>query len=360
VLEDIPAGETTQIENITKSTLTQLKIRYTDGQRVLRGVHAKDHGCVTATFKIVPDIPDNFRQGVFQKTGHEYKADVRFSNAAVLVAPDSPEAGGERAHGSRGMAIKVHGVEGSRLVDSDDSDTQDFLMINQPVFAFANVEDYEALSKALEADTTTRASNGAGFFARLPDGTSPPTPSQLRAAKTAGIIQRIRSLSTDHPKSPAFQEPPASPVDNDYFGASPFMLGSEQVMRFRVRTAEKSSTEPNVVDDDYLRTALRERLCDTAAGEVVFHFEVQARPTNSIVPATDIENASDNWPEDIPFHELATLTIPPQEFDTDELKERCERLIFSPWQGLQAHRPLGGINRLRKTVYEASVKARLE
>ena len=37
-------------------------------------------------------------------------------------------------------------------VPDDGERTQDFLMINQPVFAFANVEDYEALSQIIFDD----------------------------------------------------------------------------------------------------------------------------------------------------------------------------------------------------------------
>ena len=46
-----------------------------------------------------------------------------------------------RVQGSRGMAVKLYDVEGARLVPEDLERTQDFLMINQPVFSFANVED---------------------------------------------------------------------------------------------------------------------------------------------------------------------------------------------------------------------------
>jgi len=34
--------------------------------------------------------------------------------------------------------------------------------------------------------------------------------------------------------------------------------------------------------------------------------------------------------------------------------------LFSPWHGLAAHRPLGGIMRVRKAVYEEAKKFRAE
>jgi hypothetical protein len=35
-------------------------------------------------------------------------------------------------------------------------------------------------------------------------------------------------------------------------------------------------------------------------------------------------------------------------------------MSFSPWHGLAAHRPLGGIMRVRKAVYESAKKFRAE
>lgn len=99
-------------------------------------------------------------------------------------------------------------------------------------------------------------------------------------------------------------------------------------------------------------------MSDQSAGDVVFQFDVQIRAADSIDPDVDIENASHAWPVTFPFVPVATLTIPLQEFDSPELQVRCERLVFSPWHCLEAHRPLGGINRLRRAVYEASAKFR--
>lgn len=354
-LENIPPAESQQIQHIVQLTLQQLQKRYPGNKPVLRGVHPKSHGCVNAEFQIHCDLPHNCRCGVFAAPGHKYAAMVRFSNAATLVTPDSSKKDGLTEHGSRGMAVKLLGVTGTPLGHVHGSLTQDFLMINQPVFAFANVEDYEALSQVL----VTHNDDAKPFFAeRLPkkDG-STPTASQLRALKTGEIVARIRAPGTTA-TPPAFQHPPASPVDNDYFGASPFLLGPDQVMRFRVRPRNPSSAEPAVDDPNYLRNALVRRLQDHDLGPVVFDFEIQVRPASEIDADRDIENASADWPAQFPFHPVATLTIPLQEFDTPQQNARCESLVFSPWHGLEAHRPLGGINRLRRAVYEASAQYR--
>ena len=50
--------------------------------------------------------------------------------------------------------------------------------------------------------------------------------------------------------------------------------------------------------------------------------------------------------------------IPSQTFDTPARMTFCENLSYTPWHSLPDHRPLGGINRARKVVYEAISKVR--
>lgn len=356
MLENIPPKEHQQIQHIVELTVQQLQMRYGGGAKVLRGVHPKSHGCVSARFEILDTLPDNVPAvGLFAQPGRVFEnVDVRFSNAATLIRPDS-----ERGiHGSRGMAIKLHCVDGP-VIESEPAGerTQDFLMINQPVFAFANVEDYEVLSRVL-VDNKDEA--GPFFAERLAVPPDKPTiPSERTALQTAGNIKRIQAASV---AAGAFQEPPASPVDNDYFGAAPFLCGPDHVMRFKVSPVCRSHAAPDVADENYLRNALKARVAlDHADGEVKFEFKVWIRPASEIQPDVDTEDATQDWKgqEDASkYVTVAVLTIPLQDFDTPEQNQKDEQLIFTPWHSLDAHRPLGGINRLRRAVYRASVMFR--
>jgi hypothetical protein len=350
-LEVIPPTETGQIENIVRSTIEQLTKRYPGEDVTRRNVHPKDHGCVTAKFRVSDTLPEELRVGVFAKPGREYQAWIRFSNADPIIQADSPKG----VHGSRGMAIKLLGVTGTPLIEKVGPKTQDFLMINQPIFAFSNVEDYEVLSRVLAEDGKPDR-----FFAerikrdkdKNPIMTDPAT---FRAVRTGGIVSRIRSLSVDGNKG-AFQPPPASPVENKYYSAAPYLFGPGKAMKFSAwPVADPSGDAPKVADDDYLRKALHERLTAKGAKDVVFTFGVQVRSKAALAGKleTEIEDACVLWDEE--FVPVATITIPPQDFDTQERKTWCEeRLIFTPWHGLVEHQPLGGINRLKLAVYEAS------
>ncbi|QEF98301.1 hypothetical protein Mal15_23530 [Stieleria maiorica] len=344
--EQIPDGEQEMIKNIVDATVTQMRARYADGDRMLRSVHPKDHGCVTAKFEVHQDLPEEYRVGVFQP-GAVYECYIRFSNAAVRVDHDSRRgADGNPVHGSRGMAIKLVGVHGESLLPPHGSLTQDFLMINQPVFTFANVEDYELLSTVLvENNDDPRA-----FFAkRFTSGTDE---QKARAARTKQLVERIQANEVGE-NSGAFFPPPASPVDNPYFSAAPFLFGPDRVMKFRAMPVGRSNDVPNVDDPNYLRTGLIARLSKQS---VEFDFGIQVRTIGQVDPATDIENASVEWKDD--FVSVARITIAPQKFDSPEQRVHCEKLFFSPWHGVADHRPIGGINRLRKAVYLASGKFR--
>ncbi len=359
-LEHIPDREAEQIDHIVELTREQLKNRYIGKPRFLRGVHPKDHGCVQAKFMVKECLANEYQVGVFAEPGRQFDAWIRFSNAAPLVSPDSAlSEAGAVGHGSRGMAMKLIGVSGSRLMPEDGELTHDFLMINQPVFAFANVEDYEALSRIILEDNE----NPKRFFAerirRNPDGKPVMSdPTTQRAVRTAGIIDRITSS-----KPSAFQPPPLSPLDNAYFGAAPFLFGEGRVMRYLARPVSPMLGDVGefVKNANYLREALHKRLTEGDGSEIQFEFQVQVRSAESLAGAidTEIEDACVDWDEEKhPFVTLARIAIPPQDCTTPERKELCERLGFSPWHGLLEHRPLGGINRLRCAVYEASARAR--
>ena len=74
-----------------------------------------------------------------------------------------------------------------------------------------------------------------------------------------------------------------------------------------------------------------------------------------------IENTLVAWSEKTsPWRKVATIDVYPQIFGSTDQQEFCERLTFNPWDGLQAHRPEGGINRARRDVMQAMQDARLK
>lgn len=348
--EHIDEQENQQIDEITDLTVKLLDKRYSEkGRPVLRGVHPKSHGCVKATFKINENIDTDLRVGLFENPGQEFQAIVRFSNAAALVAPDIRIGeDGKFEHGSRGMAVKVLNVGGGVLLEDQGDHSQDFLMINQPMFAFANGEDYLQLNRVLDQFDD----NPKPFFVRVPEliqklQNSPQdlTDTDKRILKSAQIVRGIQN-------TPEAED--ANPLEIRYFSAAPFLFGENRAMKFSAKPVnEVKTTEfPVHPGENYLREALSETM--NKDQDIVFSFMVQVRRCSDEL---EIENASSVWDEStFKFREVAQITIPAQQTDlfSAEQLHHCEKLEYSPWHSLIEHRPIGSINRLRKSVYLAS------
>lgn len=320
----------TQIASLMKQLLEK---RYAKSGGFLRGVHPKSHGCLKARFEILDDIDKNLQIGIFSKPGEHYEAIVRYSNADSLVRHDLRD--GE--NGSRGMALKILQVPGDVLHSDNGQVAQDFLMINTDQFAFANIADYLKLQEILlEFDDSL-----APFFEplqKLPPSDPALFAEFLRVKKSFEVVSKIKST------------PVANPLEVAYFGAAPFLFGSQQVMRVSIVPINGAEqVVPQNVGENYLREAIAETM--KKSEDVIFEFRIQVR--NAGEEKLHIEDATELWPQP-DYIPVARLTIPAPQ--TEQLY--CEEYFFTPWHSLTAHQPLGGINRLRKAAYIASAKRR--
>jgi hypothetical protein len=369
-----PEQEAKQIVETTKLTVKLLDKRYPPPKQILRGVHPKSNGCVKATFTINPDIAPEFQVGLFAEAGKQFDAFIRFSNAAAVVGPDTAELidpvtkNEVDEHGSRGMAIKVLDVGGEVLIDDNGAHNQDFLMINQPMFAFANTEDYLRLDRVLDRDNDV----AAGFFAPLQLKLNP---AALTEEQKRGILAYMEAENISEEdvlrieasfkivKGIIQKTDVGNPLGIQYFSAAPFLFGSDRVMKFSAKPCidvPPAHSPPRPRPENYLRDALTETLSSNE--ELHFDFMLQVR-SDGEGDDLGIENASSLWDEEkYPFVSVAKITIPaPQlEVNSDENKAHCEKLAFTPWHSLVEHQPIGSINRLRKSVYQASAEHRLE
>ena len=108
-------------------------------------------------------------------------------------------------------------------------------------------------------------------------------------------------------------------------------------------------------DANFLRLNLARHLAERDAE---FDFMVQRRLKPDSMP---VEDATIEWKEaDAPFVPVARITIPKQVFDSPGQMLFCENLSFSPWHCIPEQRPLGGLNRLRRVVYETISRVRHE
>ena len=320
--EQIPAGEAAMTQDVIQTAI-RIVDQHREGTRYLRDAHAKAHGCVKAEVTVLPELTPSLRQGVFSQPGKTWQAMIRLSNGNAYPQFDS-------IRDARGMAIKLLDVPGKPLLgDRHDRREQDFVMFSHPNFFVSDVAEYRQ-NVAAQAD-------GKKIMAFFP-GWDP---------RTWQIRHLAIALATLAPA-------PDSPTGATYFSVSPYKFG-EANAKFRVAPDPDNCpayTLPPQNHDlpNFLRNALNQQL-STDRVPACFVLQIQRQDANKSMP---IEDTSIEWREqDSPFETVARITLPAQDFDTPALNLACDNLSFNPWFGIEAHRPIGGINRLRKAVYEA-------
>jgi hypothetical protein len=286
-----------------------------------RDAHPKGHGIVRAEFRVNPTIANDLAKGIFIP-GKTYQAWIRFSNG---VQDD------DNKEDVRGMAIKVMGVPGEKLLEDErDATTQDFVLINHPVFFINDAHRYLLFFEE---------SNAHSFLSKMIIPVTLGLKGTLIAKElTKGLV--------------------SNPLQVRYWSTVPYQLGigpERQAIKFSVKPSSPTIDPiPNNPGPNYLRDALRATL---RKGDAFMKFLVQPRTSDSL----SVEDSMKEWKEEqAPFHEVATVFIPRQDFDTPEQNEFAENVSFNPWHALPEHRPLGVTNRLRKVVYDHISRVRHE
>jgi catalase len=332
-----PAGEAAQIEQIF--AISQSSMEHKPHPPTPRDQHPKSHGYVQGEFTISADLPDELKVGVFA-TPKTYPIWIRFSNGGSkrdATGKFVPDTTGD----IRGMAIKLMGVDGEfATADLEHSGEQDFILMNSPTFFARDSQGYMYLfpvAKAIED----------GKITFNPDGSPKDIPTELQVpfkaiAYAFGLLKQITAKQT------------SSPLEIDYWSATPYKFG-DRAMKFAVvphLNGEKFKLENAIDKSNYLREAMTQHLASQAAD---FDFTIQLQTDAVKMP---IEDPTVEWSErESPYIKVATIRIPPQDFNTEERKQQDEQQSFSPWRSLAVHRPLGGINRVRQ-IYIGLAKIR--
>lgn len=294
-----PEGEGAAIDELRS---LHLKVHQSQPGPSHRGEHPKQHAGLWATLRVEKGIPERMRVGLFAAPA-SYTALVRLSNGR---GPD------DRKPEVHAMAVKV-------LVPGGDGQgpprVQDFIVADHPVFFARNVQHV------------------LGFLVATVKGTPV-------AELAAG----------DYPKVAGFSSlASTSLLAMTYWSQTPYKLG-EGAVKYRVTPAQGEALPPIPLGDspDCLREALLEQLTLRKVG-ADFDFCVSPQTDAEAMP---VEDPTVEWTS-APVR-LATLSIYPQKFDTPEQMAFFENLSWTPWNALAEHRPLGGINRARRLVYEDS------
>lgn len=325
-VEVIPPTEGAEILELVRKATDVIMQEPGADSLVQRDAHAKPHGCVRAVLTVDDTIPERYRQGVFSEPGRRYEAWIRYSNGTQRD---------DREPDARGMAIKLMGVEGDKLISPEidpEQDTQDFVMINHPTFFLSDLDDYGTFFEYQAADKPTkwffRGANPLGWRIR-----------EFRIAG-ANLYQKVES-----------------PLHARYYSMSAYRFGSDNIKFSAQPCRAELVPAPGLLgtlgwfarkggrSEDFLREALLAQLEDPSC----FRFKVQLQDPDALMP---IEDPSVPWSEEVSAYVgIATLEIPAQEYEVGAQDRFCENLQFSPFHALPEHRPVGRLNRVREQVY---------
>jgi len=218
------------------------------------------------------------------------------------------------------MAIKVMGVPGKKvLAEQADARTQDFVFMSTQRFVTKDVKGFGSLLGAIN-----RGKVAAGLHF-------------LTHPRLVVLFMKVRIQVADI-------------FDLEWGSTTPYLLGKGRAVKYAVLPRNPTSATVPAGDDvspNYIRERMVERL---DAGEVVLDFYVQPQTDARKMP---IEDPRKIWDRDLsPFVKVATIRVLKQTFDTPEQQRYGDNLSFTPWHALPEHRPLGGVNRGRKVIYE--------
>ena len=306
-----------------------------DYGHAVRSVHAKGHGIARGRLVIHDGLAPELAQGIFATPG-EHAAIFRLSTNAGDILDDAIDL-------PRGLALKILGVDDARLPGSEDDTTQDFVMVNGPAFAAPTPKAFLANLKML-AKTTDKAEGGKKLLSGL-----------FRAAEAA--LEAVGGQSAFLTTLGGAK--PVHPLGATYYSQTPFRYG-DYIAKFSlvpVSPVLKDLADATIDASgrpDAIRENVREGLIEQGG---TWEFRVQLCTDLDAMP---IEDASVVWDEKAsPYRTVATLDVPPQVAWRDGISQKTEdELSFSPWHGVTAHLPLGGVNRARRDPYKFSADYR--
>ena len=303
-----PKGEKEATDKIIALLKQSLEKDYPPPKRTLRDAHPKQIGLVKAEFTVLDNIPNQYKVGIF-KEAKTYKSWIRFSN--LSNGPDISK-------DSRGMAIKLMGVPGEKILETEKNETtQDFVFMSTQFFVTKDVAGFTSLLNAVSGGKA----KAVFYFLTHP--------------KLAKLFLKIRIQV-------------ASMFGLDWGSTTPYLLGDRAVKYAVLPDTPTTETIPkDKPADNYLTQRMAAHLAEKEAN---MSFYIQVQVDADKMP---IEDPRVVWNQGLsPFIKVATINVPKQTFNSDEQQLYGDALSFTPWHCLPVHRPMGGINRGRRAIYQ--------
>ena len=340
-------GEKESVERSIESIEFLMRKRFKKKNIKGRGDHMTSHGCYPASFEILPQLPEEYSQGIARLENQEsrFSSIVRFSNSEDINVPDKLSA-------SLGLATKIFLQQNHKKdeylfpEDPESAEQQDFLMGTSRVFLSRDINEYVDVFEA-------RGKGNIPYIIFF----------HFKAFWKRFISPRLRIT---HKSKPLL-------LEKRFWSPAPFAWGNRPAkvslmpchsfhLSEVIDEKDKNAKRAFFKNPHYQKVALNKTL---KKQDLCYDFVVQLKPLSSgkrtektINKKYPIENAKVFWPETkhSPFVKVARIHI--NKGTQPISKEICDKLRFNPWHGLKAHQPLSSLNRARLAVYRKSAEVR--
>ena len=334
-LERLEPDERQTASEISATLRSIIEKTFADSGHAFRSVHAKSHALLQGQLEGLPGLDETLAQGLFSKPA-TYPVVIRISTNPGDILPDDVSL-------PRGLALKVIGIKGETGSGLETAPTQDFVMVNGPAFLAPTAKAFSKNLKLLAKTTDTATSVKEALSTAL-RGLEKVV--ELTGNKSATLI----SLG-GHPMT--------HPLGETYFSQTPFRYG-DYIAKFSLSpTAAALTNLTNAAlnvkgKPDGIRQAMLQYFSNHGGA-----WDLKVQLCTDLVKMP-IEDSTVPWSEKLsPYLTVAKISVPVQSAWSDQRSSAIDdNMAFSPWHCLDAHQPLGSINRVRKTAYQASSELR--
>ena len=344
-VETIAADEHVTFDELSRTMqhiTRHMAARY---RHAYRPVHAKSHGVLVGRLEVPADLPPELAQGLFARAG-SYPVILRFStNPGDLLA--------DTVSSPRGLAVKVLNVDGPKTANHADGTTQDFVCVSANVFGAPDAKGFLKQLRTFDKllDVPEAAKHAVSVTARAANAVLKTV--HLQSAALEGV-----GAPATHILGESFST--VAPLRfGEYVAKVGFAPGSESLQKLTGMGIDLGA-DYNALEElikKFFRT-------ETAVWEVRVQLALVPEPADAAEQEKDfpVELANKEWPEEkSPWRTVAHMTVEAQDSYSDARQLFVdERLSFSPWHALEAHRPLGSIMRSRLKAYEEAIKYRAQ
>ncbi|ARV58602.1 catalase [Nostocales cyanobacterium HT-58-2] len=339
-----------------------------DKEPAKRDTHSKTHAAVQGTLEIF-DFDEaaikqelskrtslteaqlraiSLKQGLFAKP-KQYPVWLRFASGAFSVKNDYE---GD----TRSMAVKVIGVEGERLSQSHEFQTQDIIVHNTELFFIKTIKDFHGFFTAIyRANLSSLLKLSPVLWLLLHPYETKLLKTSFKRFPKSLLTERYWSASAySLGLKPDFDPSQPGRVPVEYpavikYGFNPVSSQPphQQIPFERRSESDLERAKASGSKDNHYREDIIQSLAKPGA-EYWWDFQIQFQTS----PEMSIDDTTIVWnEEESPFFTVGRLTVKHQKVDSPLENDFGENLSFAPGNGLAVHRPIGAINRLRSIVY---------